>query len=289
MPAAVAVVVGLVIFPGTAPAAELAPTPSTSPAAVVKPGSLSPALLDAVSQTVRSILVESVPERIEQNKNWGDTRERFSQLKLKADSGRLRFETNTKEVKHGLWKQVVVVPVEPEKNLQFRIVEARSIGPGMLAFEVIASSPLKLTARVERWRTGVKMLNFSTDAEASIELRVVGEVTHEHRELDGKRYLTFRPVIRTVDLRLAEFDLNRLGVADGPLVGELGDMLSDPLADQLDKQEPKVAKKLNDAVAKKQDKLRLPLSLPIDFSGWSWGDSKKADEKPQPPVVTAGK
>lgn len=266
-----------------------APPSVAKPAAAVKPASIDPALLAAASQTIRSILIESVPPRIEENKNWGDTRERFSQLNVRLDSGKLKVKTDTQKVNHGLWKQLVVVPVEPQKNLQFRIVDARSVGPGAMEFEVVASSPLELTARVERWRTGVKMLNFSTDAQADIQMRVVGDVTHEHRTIDGKSYLVFKPVIRKVDLRLTEFDLRRLGPAGGPLVAELGDALSDPLADQLHRHEPKVVEKLNSVIAKKQDKLRLPLALPIDFSGWSWGGSKKADEKPQPPVVTAGK
>lgn len=284
--------------PALGPRIALPPPPSVAPPAFVpaksaaKPGSIDPALLEAASQTVRSILVESVPPRIEENKNWGDTRERFSQLNVRLDSGKLRVKTDTQKVNHGLWKQLVVVPVEPQKNLQFRIVEARSIGPGLLEFDVVAASPLTITARVERWRTGVKMLNFSTDAEAGIEMRVVGEVKHEHRTIDGKSYLVFSPTIRKVDLRLTEFDLRRVGPAGGPLVQELGDALSDPLADQLDRHEPKVAEKINAAIAKKQDKLRLPLSLPIDFSGWSWGGTKSAEAKAaekQPATVTAVK
>lgn len=261
----VLVALGLVL-PGVA----LAETQSAA-----APGQLGDEILAAMSQTVRGILVEAVPERIEKNYNWGDTRERFSQLKLKTDSGRLRFETNTKEVKHGLWKQIVVVPVDPQTNLRFRIAEARSTGRSTMAFQVVASSPLKLTARVERWRTGVKMLNFSTDAEAHIEMHVAGEVTYEYADLEGKSYLMFRPTISKVDLKLVEFDLRRIGLADGIVVQDLGDMLSDPLADQLDKNEPKVAKKLNDAIAKKQDKLKMPMSLPFDFSSWSWTSSKK--------------
>jgi len=265
--AAVAVFIAVGFFvPGVGRAAEAA--------------ALSDELLASMSQTVREVLVEAVPERIEKNLNWGDTRERFSQLKLKSDDGRLQFQTTTKPVKHGLWKQVAVVPVEPEKNLNFRIVEARSIGRSAVAFQVAAASPLKLTARVERWRTGVKMLNFSTDAQASIEMRIAGELTYDYKDVDGKNYLTFRPTITKVDLKLIEFDLHRIGQADGALVKELGDMLSDPLADQLDKHEPKVAKKLNDTITKRQDKLRIPLSLPsFDFGNWL-GGTKTASAEP---------
>lgn len=250
-----------------------------APVRAAESAALSPELLASMSQMVRGILVESVPEKIEKGENWGDTRARFSQMKLKTDGGKLRLETTSKEVKHGLWKQVVVVPTDPAQNLRFHIVEARSTGKNTVAFAVAASSPLKLTAKVERWRSGVKLFNFSTDADASIELRIDGELSYEYKDVDGKNYLTFSPTIKQVDLKLVEFDLRRLGPAEGQLVQNLGDMLSDPLADQLDKHEPKVAKKLNDAITKRQEKLRVPMSLSFDFAGWL-GSTKTADAAP---------
>lgn len=259
--------------------AWLAVVGSNSPARAAEAGTLSPELLASMSQLVRGVLVESVPEKIEENDNWGDTRARFSQLKLKTDGGKLRLETTSKEVKHGLWKQVVVVPTDPAQNLRFHIVEARSTGRNTVAFAVAASSPLKLTAKVERWRSGVKLFNFSTDADASIEMRIDGELSYEYRDIDGKNFLTFSPTINRVDLKLVEFDLRRLGPAEGQLVQNVGDMLSNPLADQLDRHEPKVAKKINDAITKRQDKLRLPMSFSFDFGSWL-GTTKTADAEP---------
>ncbi len=256
--------------------AWLAIVAATAPVRAAETATLSPELLASMSQLVRGVLVESVPEKIEENDNWGDTRARFSQLKLKTDGGKLRLETTSKEVKHGLWKQVVVVPTDPAQNLRFHIVEARSTGKNTVAFAVAAASPLKLTAKVERWRSGVKLFNFSTDADASIEMRIDGELSYEYRDIDGKNFLTFSPTIKRVDLKLVEFDLRRLGPAEGQLVQNVGDMLSNPLADQLDRHEPKVAKKINDAITKRQDKLRVPMSLSFDFGSWL-GTTKTAD------------
>jgi hypothetical protein len=259
--------------------AWLAVVAATAPVRAAETATLSPELLASMSQLVRGVLVESVPEKIEENDNWGDTRARFSQLKLKTDGGKLRLETTSKEVKHGLWKQVVVVPTDPAQNLRFHIVEARSTGKNTVAFAVAAASPLKLTAKVERWRSGVKLFNFSTDADASIEMRIDGELSYEYRDIDGKNFLTFSPTIKRVDLKLVEFDLRRLGPAEGQLVQNVGDMLSNPLADQLDRHEPKVAKKINDAITKRQDKLRLPMSLSFDFGSWL-GTTKTAAAAP---------
>ena len=247
------------------PSASLPPTTAATPEA-----SMSPETMAALSQTVRAILVESLPERIEKNDDWGEQRERLSQFKPKFDGLRLRVETTTKPVNHGLWKQLVVVPVDPQKNLRFRIVEARGTGPNGVVFQVVVFAPLKVTARVERWRTGIKLVNFSTDADASIEMRLAGEVRYEYTVENGTRYLKFLPRVTAVDMKLVEFDLRRISLAAGPLVQEFGDMLTNPLADQLDKHEPKIVEKLNKSIVKRQDRLKIPVSLPFDWSDWSW-------------------
>lgn len=234
---------------------------------------MSPETMAALSRTVRAILVESLPERIEKNDDWGEQRERLSQVKPKFDGLRLRVETTTKPVNHGLWKQLVIVPVDPQNNLRFQIVEARGVGRSGVTFQVVVFAPLKVTARIERWRTGIKLVNFSTDADASVEMRLAGEVQYEYTVENGTRYLKFLPRVTAVDMKLVEFDLRRISLAAGPLVQELGDALTNPLADQLDKHEPKIVEKLNKSIAKRQDKLKIPVSLPFDWSGWSWSKS----------------
>lgn len=247
------------------PAASLPPTTAATPEA-----SMSPETMAALSQTVRAILVESLPERIEKNDDWGEQRERLSQFKPKFDGLRLRVETTTKPVNHGLWKQLVVVPVDPQKNLRFQIVEARGAGRNGVVFQVVVFAPLKVTARIERWRTGIKLVNFSTDADASVEMRLAGEVQYEYTVENGTRYLKFRPRVRAVDMQLVEFDLRRISLAAGPLVQEFGDLVTNPLADQLDKHEPKIVEKLNKSIVKREDRLKIPVSLPFDWSDWSW-------------------
>jgi hypothetical protein len=254
-----------VTFPPVATPQLPSAGPAMRPEAV-----MSPETLAMLSQTARTILIEALPEEIEKKDDWGETRERLSQLKLKNDGLKLRFEKTTKPVNHGLWKQLVVVPVDPMKNLQFRILEARGNG-SVVAFQVLVHTPLVATARVERWRTGVKMLNFSTEADATIEMRVAGELQYGYTTEGGTKYLTLRPRVTAVDVKLIEFDLRRISKAAGPLVHDLGDMLTDPLADQLDKHEPKITEKVNKSIAKRQDRLKIPVSLPFDFSGWSWG------------------
>jgi hypothetical protein len=242
-------------------------------AAAPEPAAVAAALdaetRESLSRTVRGILVESLPERIEDSENWGEKRSIFSGFKIERDGGKLKVEKRTKDVNHGLWRQIQVTPVKPADNLKFQIVDAHSVGPRRVAFQVLVSAPLKVSARIERWRSGIKMLNMNTDADATIEMRLAGELEHRFESDGSKRSLVVSPEVKTVDLRLVEFDWQRIGRLEGWAVHELGEALTGPIAKRLDRHEPKVVEKLNATLAKHREKLRVTMKLPFDFSGWS--------------------
>jgi hypothetical protein len=232
---------------------------------------VDPASREALSVAVRGILAECLPEKFEIKDDWGDQKARFSQLKIHREGLKLEFEKRTKEVNHGLWKRVDVTPVEPDKNLRFKIVEARSTGPQSFAFQLFASSPLNVGARIERWRTGVKLFNLSTEATAGVEMILHGTLSFDFATIDGKHMLVLTPKATSVDLRLVDLDIHRISKAAGPLVHELGDLVDHPVDNFLDRFEGKITEKLNAAIGKRPEKFRVELKLPtIDFSGWSW-------------------
>jgi hypothetical protein len=232
---------------------------------------IDPASREALSVAVRGILAECLPEKFEIKDDWGDQKARFSQLKVHRDGFKLSFETRTKEVNHGLWKKVDVTPVEPDRQLAFKIVSAKNTGPQSFAFQLFASSPLRVDARIERWRTGVKMLNFSTEAQAQVEMVLDGTLSFDFSEIEGKHVLVLAPKATAVDLRLVDLDIQRISKAAGPLVRELGDLVDHPVDNFLDRYEGKITEKLNAAIAKRPEKFRVELKIPtIDFSGWSW-------------------
>jgi len=217
----------------------------------------------SLSRTIRGILIESLPERIENEEHWGDQKEIFSGVRIERVEGRLRAEKRTRAVNHGLWQRVSVMPIDPEKNLEFQILDARSIGPQKVAFELTASAPLEGTARIERWRMGVKMLNFTTEAQATIRLRLRGEVTHRMELKGNKTHIALEPIIHDVDLQLDEFDLQKLGLVNGPLAEELGNLAKPTIGRQLAKQEPHVTAKINTALQREHEQMRLAVD-------WSW-------------------
>lgn len=230
---------------------------------------LDAASRDALSTTIRGILVESLPEKITGEDDWGDTKRGFAGLTWRLDGIKLEVEKRKKDVKDGLWKRWEIVPVDPERNLQFRIDAVQSTGPTKFKFRIVTSSPLDVTAQVVRWRSGVKMLNSDIEADAVVEMALTGDLEYRFESRDGRHYAVIMPRATGVDLRLVDMRFKRIGKLDGPGVRELGELLEDPLAKQLDKQESKAVEKLNAAIVKKQDNLRIAVPAPLDFSRWS--------------------
>jgi hypothetical protein len=248
---------------------------STARAQTTPPPGLDAATRDALAQTVRGILVESIPEKIEVRDDWGDTKSSFSGLTWKLDGLQLKVRAREKDRNHGLWKQVEITPLDPEKNLRFQIASATSIGPRRFAFQIVTAAPLHAVARIERWRQGVKLFNVKTEADATVEMRLDGELEYDFQTRDDGFFLVLVPQVKAVDLRLAEFDWQRIGQVGGDVIHELGDLFRDPIAKQVDRQEPKAVEKLNRAITKRQDKFRVPIKSPFDLGGWSFNAAAK--------------
>ena len=75
------------------------------------------------------------------------------------------------------------------------------------------------------------------------------------------------PKVTSADLQLQAFELQRLGAADGPLVKQLGEAVEEGAQDYLAEHREKLAEKMNKAIDKKRDKLRIPLSK-LTTSKW---------------------
>jgi len=222
----------------------------------------------SLSAALRQLLLESLPEEFEDHDDWGQTKRVTSGLKFKTHGGKLLVEKRTKEVRHGLWKKYRATLVDPKNQLELRIGEIHRESAGRIAFQVVVSARLQGEARVERWRQGVKMLNFMSEAETTIEARLDCELA---AHLVSGKYLAgvaLEPKVKAVSLRLADFDLKRVSKLEGAAAHELGNSLRDTIQKELRDQEPKLATKLNDVLAKRQSSLRLSPEEWV-VAGWS--------------------
>jgi len=236
-------------------------------------GDVAPAATEqSLSEMVRRTVLDNLPREFSGNSDWGSKREVPSGLKFKTEGGRLRIEKRTKEVNDGLWTQYKVSLVDPRQNFRVRVAQLRRSGPGRIGFTLFMSARLDGEVRYERWRRGIKMLNFKADAQSTVEAALDCEVGF--RLVPGRFLgdLVIAPQVNAVRLTLVDIDLARISRIDGAVASELGDQLRHSLDKELSGRQNEIAQKLNAAIAAHADKLRFPTERLMAF-GWDKAQS----------------
>lgn len=246
------------------PVRKAATAPATTPQPVA--GSTIP-VGESLQQYITSLVLEEVPREYENTKKWGGKKRVATGLKFEQDGLKIETRRRWKEVNHGTWSRYLLTLVEPEETFEVRLENLRDLGNNTAGFDLIGVAKLTGTGRIAEWRRGVQVISLSGDADAKVRLVAQVEVK---MTLDPKTFppdILLSPKVTTADLQLQQFELQRLGVADGPVVKQLGELVEEGLQDYLAENRVKLAEKMNKQIDKKRDKLRIPLSK-LTTSKW---------------------
>ena len=247
--------------------AGVSPIEATEPqsAATVEAVTLEgPSLGDAPTwtETLRAVLLTAIPDKYEDRKHWGKTTKVFDGFKVRQHGIDMQVSKRTKLVNHGSWYMYQVQLLDPQRNLQLVINHFESRGPGRFSFELHVTAKMRCIARFEQWMLGVKGLNFPVVSDAVVQMHAQCELAMrtERQEKSFLPDVILAPSLQRVRLNLRDIDTHRVGEIRGDLAEELGNGSRRFIEDLLQKQEPKVVKKANAAIAKKRDALRVPAS-----------------------------
>lgn len=223
-----------------------------------------PSLGDAPTWTeaLRAVLLTAIPDKYEDRKHWGKTTKVFDGFKVRQHGFDVNVSKRTKLVNHGAWYMYQAQLLDPQRNLQLAINHVEPRGPGMFSFELHVTAKMRCVARFEQWVLGVKGLNFPVVSDAVVQMDAQCElvVRTERHEKSFLPDVIIVPSLQRVRLILRDIDTHQVGEIRGDIAEELGNGSRRFLEDLLHKQEPKVVKKANAAIAKKRDALRFPAS-----------------------------
>jgi hypothetical protein len=229
---------------------------------------------------IQQLVHDAVPRRHETRKDWGRTIEVVSGLNVRREGLELRTSRRRKEVPHGHWQLVRLELADPQQDLDIQLLRPRQSDKGLL-FDIEATARLQTFARYMHWRYGVHLLSVSGDAEAVVQLHATCEIA---LQLDAKRLppdVLVVPRIHEAEIRLVSLDLRRLSHLRGDLAQELGRLLRRVLNDVLEKRQDRLTDRMNQQLAKKQDRLRLSL---YDLAASRWNSILQT----RPPSSEAG-
>ncbi len=217
---------------------------------------------ERLSQLVETIVREAIPRQFENTKHWGKRKKVVNGLDFETKRGLPRISKRERAVRHGFWRRYLVTLLNPKETLHLRIDNLRSPVAGEFRWDLYVSTRANVEARFEHWNLGVKLLNGSTDADATLNVHADCslKISLETDAESSIPVVVLRPTVHAIDLRLPDLDVNKFGKAQGPVVREIGAGLEDIIEELLQSQEKSIRKQAQKSIDKHADDLRIPLT-----------------------------
>jgi len=254
--------------------------PSAEPRSIEPPPS-SPTRqeLKELSQWVRSITLMNLPPNIEDNRKWGRTKKVYDGFHLSLDGLRIDTKRKWKTVKHGTWSRYFIEFIDPADRLKIDVTRLE-VQPNGRVFSttLMILTPLKLFGRVSQFQRDFQWISVSTKAEAVVAMQIDCDVAIKINPLVFPPDVEFRPSVTAAQVELREFDVSEISQIHGDAAEWLGKGIQKVLQRKLTDANDKLVEKINAALAKQQDKLKL--------SAQAWLTSSfNTSKKPTPPPV----
>lgn len=231
-----------------------APPPAASPI----PETFTPS--EEFQAWITQLVREHLPDKYEKTKNWGHTTKVWDGVKLRLEDGRLETKRRWKEANDGTWYKYRIDLVQPEKHFDIQIRNIRETAGGKITAEIRALARLKCFGRMSQWEHGVQLLSLSADAETSVVVTAQVDLGMRLDFTESTPAVRLLPEVKAARIDIYDFRLQRVSNAKGPIVKSLSSSVREVVEDRLEEQNRgKLADKLNQQIAKQQDKLRLSL------------------------------
>lgn len=229
-----------------------------------------PAAENGFDQLLMHLVRDAVPREYENQKKWGQTKEVFAGLQVRRDGWELKTKRRRKQVNHGDWTMYRVLLADPQRDLMIELRNARNSPQGNLRFELRAIANLETFGRYSAWRYDVQLFSLSALAHARVQMTADCEVALQWDTTQLPPDVLLVPHVHDAKLELLDFELDRLSQIHGDAAEELGKGLRLILDEVLEEKRDKLTEKMNQQIAKRQDRLRLSLR---DLATSRWKDA----------------
>jgi hypothetical protein len=232
-------------------------------AAIIAKASAGPALStltgvtpEMVAGLVSPLIAEAVPREFEGKKDWGKTKNITTGLRSEGNFFRFDIHSKKSEVNDGVWKKYRVTLVDPDKNLEVRVDNLRTLDSGRYALTLFVAAKVHGWALAVVYEHGVHVISLEAEGDTSIRLWVDADVAVE--TVQSSTFIPgveLRPVVSDAQIKFDDFKLKRISDVRGAVAKELGELLRKELQKQLSG--PKLVDRLNRSLQKHPERLRL--------------------------------
>lgn len=235
-------------------------------------------------QWLAELALRLTPRAFDGDKDWGETKKIWSGVKIRREGFRLRTNRREKDVRHGRWVKYQLTLPEPVPNkpdpMTAKIHRVSRVGgdlqPGVSPekqtnthwkIESSIATPMKFTARIQRWNLGVQWYSVTIEGKMRVQLDSTTKLTFLADYAEVPPAFVIDPNVESATLHLEQFEVDRISRIGGDVAEEWGEMMEKLVRDIfLKKQNEKLAGKLNRSIEKHRKDLRL--SMADWFAKW---------------------
>jgi hypothetical protein len=224
---------------------------------LVVPGD-APDRTAGLSALLRTIVLEALPAEFEDRRHWNQRTRVVTGLDIEPKGIGLRISKRERAVRHGMWRRTAVRLIDPGHTVTLRISPLRSDAQGRLHADLFVEARAEVEVAFEHWNYGVKLLNASSVADASLQGHAAISLgLRWERDAQSAPVLVLDPAVHHIGLKLPDLDVRKFGPLEGPAARELGDRLEGPFEELLQTQESQVRKQAQAAIERHRDDLRI--------------------------------
>ncbi|HEX5105380.1 MAG TPA: hypothetical protein VFV87_16290 [Pirellulaceae bacterium] len=233
---------------------------------------------------ISDLVREQLPQQYEKRKNWGHTTRTLDGISIQLDNGKLKTHRKYKQANDGTWQMYRVDLVDPEEKFEIRVANLRELEDGRVGLRITAVASLQAFGRQTLWEHGIQIYSLSAEADARVRLTAEAAIASR---LDPTRFppdVYLLPEVTAAKVEILEFKLRRISDLHGPLVRSLSHTVREELEAKLAEDNAKLVAKLNAAIDKRKEKLKLSAA---DLVTTKWGKFIAPASSPSEPESRA--
>jgi hypothetical protein len=220
---------------------------------------LTPNALDALSGSLRGLLVRSLPDPLyEAAPNWGHTKEVARGVTWHG----LRPEVKRSPKNDGAWEKVRFSAVNPADSLILDVRNPQFPEPGRMTFDVYLAFDARAEYRRQVWDNGDKVYDGSLRARMRVKVNLSCEATTRLEAGGGLLPdAVFRLHVTKADLRYDNFVTEHVAGVGGEMAKVIGDAFRGGLNKWHPSLEPELLAKADAAIVKAGDTKEVRVNL----------------------------
>lgn len=213
-----------------------------------------------LSGVAKWIALENIPPTYSDERKWGGQKDFTKGVKFRGSFKDFRVERRKKPENNGTWKRYHVRIVNPIDDIQVE-VESLAVQGDKITTRLQVTLKVTAEAELQEWSRGVRLMGISAVADVTIRMSLDCETKVKWNTLGLLVSGELQPHVVSADLQMLQFELQRVGLANGQLIEKLGHELKDEVAEKIEGYEPKLVEKANQALDNEIAKGRLKFDL----------------------------